>query len=84
MPTKVEGLITLMEDFVAGTAISLADAHRLEGVLLECVAEHPDLGDLADDLAQYHPGGGDFLFDYARMKPKVASSLQALRTRTST
>jgi hypothetical protein len=76
-----DDLITLMERFVSGDAISLADAKRLEGRLLEAVSEVPELEDLADDLAQYQPGGGDYLYDFERMKPRVAHHLAALRAR---
>ena len=53
---RLDDLITLMERFVSGDAISLADARELEGLLLECTPEHPEFEDLADDLAQYQPG----------------------------
>jgi hypothetical protein len=70
-----------MESFVSGDAVSLEDARVLEGALLHWIAEYPELEELADDLAQYQPGGGDFLFDYARMKPRVAYHLGVLRAR---
>ena len=79
MPAKVEHLIALMESFVSGEAISVNDANKLEGALLECSPERPELEDLADDLAQYRPGGGDFLYNYVQMKPKVAYFLRVLR-----
>jgi hypothetical protein len=74
-----EELITLMEQFVSGEAISLADAKRLEGLLLESAPALPELEDLADDLAAYQPGGGDHLYDFEQMKPRVAHHLAALR-----
>jgi len=75
----IDDLITLMERFVLGEAISVEDAGKLESALLEWIEVHPELEDLADDLAQYQPGGGDFLFDYARMKTRVLHYLRALR-----
>lgn len=75
----IDDLITLMERFVSGEAISLADAGKLESALLEWVEVHPELEELADDLAQYQPGGGEHLYDYASMKPRVAYYLRALR-----
>jgi hypothetical protein len=77
----IDDLITLMERFVSGDAISVDEARKLEGALLEWVDTYPELEDLADDLAQYQAGGGDFLYDYARMKPRVAHHLQAIRGR---
>lgn len=77
--TATDELITLMERFVSGEAISLADAQRLEGVILESAPAFPELEDLADDLAQYQPGGGDYLYDFEQMKPRVARQLAALR-----
>jgi hypothetical protein len=76
-----EDLIKLMERFVSGDAISLADAQRLEGRLLESVSEVPALEDLADELAQYQPGGGEHLYDFELMKTRVAHHLAALRAR---
>jgi hypothetical protein len=75
----IDELITLMEKFVSGEAISVDDAGKLEGALLEWVEAHPELEDLADELAQYQPGGGGFLHDYSRMKPRVAYHLRVLR-----
>jgi hypothetical protein len=76
---RIDDLATLMERFASGEAISLQDARKLEGGLLEWAPEYPDLEDLADELAQYSPGGGDLLFDEVRMKPRVAHHLAMLR-----
>ena len=75
----ISELITLMERFVSGDAISVAAANRLEGLLLELVPEHPEFEELADELAQYRPEGGDYLHDFEWMKPRVAHHLAALR-----
>lgn len=77
----MDALITLMEQFVSGEAISVRDANRLEGLILEVVPEFPELEHLADDLAQYRPEGGDYLYDLAFMKSRVAFHLAALRAR---
>jgi hypothetical protein len=77
----IDELITLMERFVSGEAISVAAANRLEGLLLESMSEHPELEDLAGELAQYRPEGGDYLHDFDWMKPRVAHHLGALRAR---
>ena len=79
----IDELIKLMERFVSGEAISLADAKKLEGLLLEAAPSLPELEDLADDLAQYQPGGGDHLYDFDQMKPRVAHHLAALRAQPS-
>ncbi len=72
-------LITLMERFVSGDDISVAAANRLEGLLLESIPEHPELEELADELAEYRPEGGDYLYDFEWMKLRVAHHLAALR-----
>jgi len=77
----IDDLMTLMERFVSGEAIALADANRLESLLLEWTSEVPELEDLADDLANYRPGGGDYLYDFDQMKPRVAHFLASLRAR---
>ena len=77
------GLIELMDAFVRGDAISLRDANRLEGALLEFVPDRPELEELADELAQYRPEGGDYLFDYDYMRPRVAYHLRALRSQSA-
>ncbi|HEY7373672.1 MAG TPA: hypothetical protein VIF57_16035 [Polyangia bacterium] len=58
----LDELVGLMDAFVRGDAISLRDANRLESALLEFVPEHPELDELADDLAAYEPYGGEGLF----------------------
>jgi hypothetical protein len=75
----IDDLMTLMQRFVSGDAISVADANRLEGLLVELSAERPELEGLADDLAQYRLEGGDHLYDFAWMKPRVAYHLAILR-----
>jgi len=75
----IDDLITLMERFISGDAISVADANRLEGLLLELAPEFPELEDLTDDLAQYRPEGGDYLHDFEWMKARVAYQLATLR-----
>jgi len=80
---SLDDLIALMERFVSGDAASLADANRLESGLLEHAVTDPSLEDLADDFAQYSPVGGELLFDFARMKPRVAHYLDALKARSS-
>jgi len=77
----IDDLISLMERFISGEAISVRDANRLEGLLLELAPTFPELEDLADDLAQYRPGGGDYLHDFEYMKPRVAYHLDTLRAR---
>jgi hypothetical protein len=75
----LDDLITWMERFVSGEAVSPADANRLEELLLESASELPGREDLADDLAQY--GRGDYLHDFEYMKPRVAHHLAVLRAR---
>ena len=79
----LDELILLMERFVSGEAMSSADAALLEGALLENSALDPSLEALADDFAQYSPRGGEFLFDFARMKQRVEHHLSALRASVS-
>jgi hypothetical protein len=77
----LDELFKLMDKFVRGEEISVQAANSLESAILDCLPEHPDLEDLADELAQYSPTGGDFLFDYAQMRPRVAHCLEVLRAR---
>lgn len=77
----IDDLITRMERFVSGEAISVADANKLECLIDDLVPTFPELEDLGDELAQYRPEGGDYLFDFKRMKPRVAYHLATLRAR---
>ncbi|HKO54042.1 MAG TPA: DUF5071 domain-containing protein [Polyangiaceae bacterium] len=77
----IDDLLTLMQRFVSGEAMALDDAKALEGELLQRVPDYPELEELADDFAWYRPEGGEFLFDHARMKLRVAHHLDALRAR---
>jgi len=80
---SLDELIALMERFVSGEAICSADAALLESALLEHSGSNPSLEELADDFAQYSPAGGEYLLDFAGMKPRVAHYLEILRARTS-
>ena len=68
-------LMLLLDRFVSGRDTSLAAASRLEVLLAEAYPDDEVVQDRAGDLAQYRPGGGEFLFD----EPEMRSRLGRLR-----
>ncbi|MHA6722889.1 hypothetical protein [Sphingomonas sp. RS2018] len=53
----------LLDRFVSGEDASLKAANRLEVLLEEAFPDDDVVQDRVGDLAQYRPGGGEFLFD---------------------
>jgi hypothetical protein len=54
-------LVTLIRCFLAGES-SLAMAKHIEGTIATTFPEDHPAHELADMLAQYTPGGGDYLY----------------------
>jgi hypothetical protein len=77
----VSELVQRMQRFLRGEAISVGDANAMESLALALLEQCPELEELADDLAQYRPEGGEFLFDYDQIRPKVAYYLEMLQSR---
>jgi hypothetical protein len=75
---KLEQLMTSMEDFLQGRDFSLSAANDIEGRLAAFFDDDERFDDILDGLAQYHPSGGDCLYDYAAIKPKMRSALHLL------
>jgi hypothetical protein len=69
--TKPE-LALLLDRFVTGEDVSLAAANRLEVLLSDAFPDDDLVQDRVDDLAQYRPGGGDFLFDEKEMRSRLS------------
>ncbi|NIJ67444.1 hypothetical protein FHR20_004428 [Sphingomonas leidyi] len=64
-------LMLLLDRFVSGRDTSLAAASRLEVLLAEAYPDDEVVQDRAGDLAQYRPGGGEFLFDETEMRSRL-------------
>ena len=65
-------LETLLNRFVEGDDTSLAAANRLEVLLSDMYPANEVVADRVGDLAQYRPGGGDYLLDAAEMQSRLA------------
>ncbi|KRD73548.1 hypothetical protein [Lysobacter sp. Root983] len=73
-----ERLRSLLEEFLRQTFPSLGLAQEIEGLIAtEFSADHA-IQELANELAQYRPGGGDMLYSEHEMRPKVAAWLARL------
>lgn len=65
-------LASLLDRFVTGEDVSLAAANRIEVLLSDGFPDDELVQDRAGDLAQYRPGGGDFLFDEEEMRSRLS------------
>ena len=75
-----EQLGALLEIFVSGEQKSVEHARRMEGLIATAFPADHALQDLADMLAQYQPGGGDYLFSWEEMLPVATRWLERIRT----
>jgi hypothetical protein len=66
----------LLEAFVAGPNRSLQAAREIEGAIADSLPPDHTLQELAEDFAQYRPGGGEGLYSEVQLLPKVAGSLR--------
>jgi hypothetical protein len=67
-----------MADFVDGKDRSLRAAGEIEVALDELWGEEEPFASLASALAQYRPGGGEFLYDEATMVKMMKAALEGL------
>ena len=65
-------LDTLLRHFVDGDGTSLVAANRLELLLSDLFPDDEVVNDRVGDLAQYRPGGGEFLVDAEEMRARLA------------
>lgn len=65
-------LDSLLSRFVDGDDTSLTAANRLEVLLSEMYPADDVVADRVGDLAQYRPGGGDYLLDATEMQSRLA------------
>ncbi|HTN14092.1 MAG TPA: hypothetical protein VL094_04740 [Sphingomonadaceae bacterium] len=65
-------LETLLDRFAEGIDTSLAAANRLEVLLSDMYPDDDVVADRVGDLAQYRPGGGDYLLDTEEMQSRLA------------
>lgn len=65
-------LRSLLDRFVGGEDASLEAANRLEILLEEAFPDDDLVQDRVGDLAQYRPGGGEFLFDEREMRSRLS------------
>jgi len=72
-------LMTLLVEFVSRRDISLGTANKIESLIAVEFSEDDPIQELAEDLAQYTPGGGDYLFSEEQMVPRAAAWLARLR-----
>jgi len=73
-------LIARMEAFLTGQSYSISSAQEIEGAIDELFSEDDEILELVDYLAQYEPHGGEYLFSYEQLKPKVAYFLDKLKS----
>ena len=80
--SEVSRAALLLRKFVAGPNRSVNAANELEAALRrlvpECFPEGEAVEDFADALAQYQPGGGEYLFDEVSILPKARHALHAI------
>lgn len=73
-----EILVRLLLDFLNGKN-SVEDAKAIESFIVQNFPADGILEELADDLAAYSPGGGQGLYDYERLLPKIRFALNHLK-----
>jgi hypothetical protein len=70
-------LAKLIKQFVAGDT-SLHIANQIEALIANGFPEEHPAQDLAEMLAQYRPGGGDFLYSEQDVLPPLERLLSAI------
>jgi len=58
-----KNIVVLIEKFINREDISIANANKIESILLDDFEDEQEVQDVALMLASYRPGGGDFLYD---------------------
>jgi hypothetical protein len=69
--TRSADLQPLMTSFMDGTDVSLSAANRLEALLDEMFPGDAYIQDIVGMLAQYRPGGGEFLHETPEVQRKL-------------
>lgn len=69
--TRAADLQLLMTSFMNGADISLSAANRLGALLDEMFPNDAYIQDIVGMLAQYRPGGGEFLHDTPEVQRKL-------------
>jgi len=69
--TTMHQLALMLDRFVSGEDISLIAANQLEVLLSDGFPDDELVQDRVGDLAQYRPGGGDFLIDEREMRSRL-------------
>lgn len=67
----------LMESAVATSQLSINTAREIEGIIAVSFPCEDKLKELAEALAQFSPGGGDYLFSEYDILPKFKRFLDA-------
>ncbi|MES2877759.1 MAG: hypothetical protein V4713_05000 [Pseudomonadota bacterium] len=75
-PHAMRHLQTLLESFSNGSNRSLQASREIEGIIASSLPPDHPLQELAEDFAQYRPGGGEYLYSEAELLPKVAAFLR--------
>jgi hypothetical protein len=80
---ELERLKRLLVMFTGGAEedVSVRAAQEIEGCIAQLVDDDDELMEFADDLAQYRPEGGEYLYSYADMRPKAQAALNEVRRR---
>jgi hypothetical protein len=81
---RVTALIDRLERFIRaerGEDYSLRAANAIEGELATLFAGDEELEEFTDLLAQYSPGGGDYLYSESDVRPALVRCCEVLRQR---
>jgi len=74
----MEDVHALLRNFIQGPDRSIAAANRIEVALARHFPEDERFADLELALASYRPGGGERLYDEARILPVCQAALDVL------
>jgi len=76
-PSKIS-LRNQLEAFVKGEEIAIETANEMEGDIIALFPDDHELIELAEMLAQYQPGGGEYLYSHDSIKTKAEHYLRIL------
>jgi len=74
-------LIADLKVFISKEDHMISRANKIEVALDELFPEDDYAQNLVSDLAQYSPGGGDYLYSYEDILPIAKSALKWLETK---
>ena len=75
---SAEALRLLVERFCSGDDVSIKSANAIEVALDDAFPDDDVVQAVVLMLASYRPGGGEFLYDEAQVKHRLASILGRL------